>query len=282
MSKFKLTIDWLHRLYGSHTQQEEVDTRKWLLQYGKDVTPDVLEPWSKWRHLCEYQVNTPDIVAQALAMVGREFDSELEVHRLLNLMRVPGAAIAYEKAIKDMGSIPKSKILELGVGGDSAISTSVFLYHLSQQENPTLFSIDRNPLSMTWERYKDVPFWVFRQADSLEVLNELVAQGERFDIIFIDTIHSYTHTKNEMDLACQLTDYMLLDDADFPGNSFDPEPGGVKRAKEVFLTENKGWKFKPYNGESVGMVSKKAVRKSIVKPDKSKTPKQSERKRSTK
>lgn len=242
---FTVTKEWLFSNYGSRDLEQKQQTKAWLLKYGKDVSSDKLEEWSNWKHLSEYQVNTNDIVDRCLAMIGKEYMSELEVHKLVNLMRVP-LGIAYDRVIREYK--PRN-ILELGVGGDSAISTSIFLRWIEEKDinnqdpynRPQLISVDRNPLGMTWVRYNKYPFWKFIQNDSLVILTEFLDHDKWWDLIFIDTIHSYTHTMKELDLASRMTNWMLMDDATFTGNDFDPEPGGVKRAIEEWSKSHQDW-----------------------------------------
>lgn len=232
-----MTNNWLMEHYGSKPNQVE-QTRGWLLKYGKDVPPSELDKWSQYKHLSEYQVNTPDIVPRALASIGTLFESQLQAHRFINLMRVP-IAEGYERALEIVK--PKT-ILELGVGGDSAISTAVFLAYLERwKEWKFMLSVDRNPLGATLHRYMMVSFWDFIQRDSVDVLKREVKDGKDYDLVFIDTIHSFEHTTEELRYAVLLTDHILLDDALFEGNEFDAEKGGVKKAIRIFLNEYK-WK----------------------------------------
>lgn len=240
---FKLTDEWLKKYYGSAPNQIN-QAKSWLGQHSINFKgdPDV---WKFYKHLTEYQPNTPDMVDQALAALGTEFESELKCHRWINTMRFPSHAKAYLGACE---IVKPRTMLELGVGGDSAISTAIFLSYLEDVEiikdqiGPYLLSIDRNPLDMTWKRYKDYSFWEFRQSDSVQLLNELCDANARFDMIFIDTIHTYAHTIREMELSSLITDNMLLDDA-----MFESDDGGVKKAKEEWLEkfsdtwELKGW-----------------------------------------
>lgn len=224
---FTLTEEWLHMYYGSKDGHQESEAISWLRRWGKDVKEEDLVPWSRWKHLVEYQVNTPDIVERALNLIGASYYSELDAHLTINSLRCPVHAASYIEGLK-VGR-PEGNILELGTGGDSSISTSVFLWYL-QSSGKELWSVDLNPLGVTWERYKDVPNWRFIRGDSVEFLNECISKNQRFGMVFIDTIHSFTHTLRELELSEQLTDTILLDDATFEGNDFDPEPGGVKRA----------------------------------------------------
>lgn len=232
---FKMTKAWLRKNYGSANPQQVQQARQWLQQYGKNVPPDRLDEWSKWKHLVEYQVNTEDIAEQALSRVDTEFHSELQAHRFLNLMRVP-QAINYEKALE---MIKPTTVLELGVGGDSAISTSIFLTYLEGVKDGHLTSIERNPLGATWTRYGHVSHWKFIMTDSVKFLTD--QQMVRYDLIFIDTIHSYAHTIKEIELSSNMTGAILCDDIQFQGNQDDPEPGGVKRAWEEWTAANPNW-----------------------------------------
>lgn len=263
--KFKVTYEWLKIYYGSHTEQQAMDTKKWLLRYGSNVPPEKLNEWAEWKHLSEYQVNTENIVPKCLDMIGKSFESELHVHFLINCMRVPGNSEGYISALKKIKP-PVTTILELGVGGDSAISTAVFLFHLEkvlrndllkEGDYLRMLSIDHHPLGMTMKRYEKVPFWEFEMRDSHEKLEELIKSVFNWDLIFIDTIHSYPHTIKEIELSSKISDNILLDDIDFEGNDFDKEPGGVKRAREVFLSENAGWKEIVFEGKSVSLLQRK-------------------------
>lgn len=248
---FTMTKAWLRKMYGSANPNEIIQARKWLQQYGQQVDPKDLDEWSKWRHLIEYQVNTLDIVPQALARVDTEFGSELQAHRFLNLMRVP-QAIHYEDALND---VKPTSVLELGVGGDSAISTALFLAYLEGVQGGHLTSIERNPLGATWTRYQYISHWTFIMMDSVKFLTE--ANHRRFDMIFIDTIHSYTHTMKELELSCKMTDAILCDDITFAGNADDPEPGGVKRAWEEWTEANPNWDAIVLHS-NIGLLKKRA------------------------
>jgi predicted O-methyltransferase YrrM len=248
---FKITRSWLQEYYGSLPEQVE-QTRSWLNRYGKNVPPDRLDEWSQFKHLAEYQVNTNDIVDRCLGMVSYDFETELEAHRRINLLRVPLAS-SYEEALK----IVKPKlILELGVGGDSAISTAIFLRHVEGIKGQ-LDSVDINPLGMTWKRYN--PFsdiWTFTQADSMMILSMCADKGIRYDMVFIDTSHSYAPTVAEMLFASKVTDFMLMDDASFEGNEGDWEQGGVKRAVKEWCEIYHNWKRTDLWGDSVTLLTK--------------------------
>jgi hypothetical protein len=249
---FTMTRAWLRKYYGSANPNQVSQSRAWLQKYGTDVPPEALDEWSKWKHLIEYQVNTVDIVAQAMSRVDTEFKSELDCHRFLNLMRVP-QAIAYEEGLK---LVKPTTILELGVGGDSAISTSLFLAHLEGVQNGHLTSIERNPLGTTGLRYNHVSHWKFVLTDSVKFLESV--QDRRFDMVFIDTIHSYTHTLKEIELSSRISDAILCDDITFPGNQDDPEPGGVKRAWEEWQAQYPHWEAIVLH-HNIGLLKKRTM-----------------------
>lgn len=260
---FTMTRDWLHRYYGSQTPDQVEDAKKYLRTHHT-IPEEQIEEWANWKHLIEYLNNTPDIVDRC-ATVMVEFSSELDAHRYVNLLRVPYAR-SYEVALK---TVKPKRILELGVGGDSAISTSVFLRYCEenlnreaaigeriggppymgselirrQQTRPFLTSVDHNYLGMTWWRYRWYPFWEFIQSDSMEFMESVgvAARGNRYDMVFIDTSHSYKGTLAEIEKASKMTDCILMDDIFFEGNPDDEEPGGVKRAWEEWTKNNLKW-----------------------------------------
>lgn len=236
---FIMTMEWLKEYYGSLPSQEN-QTREWLIKYGVNVTEQQIEEWKYFKHLSEYQPNTLDIVTQALSRIGTEFPTELQAHRFINMMRVPLAA-SYEEALE---IVKPRTILELGIGGDSGISTSIYLAYVEKAEG-FLTSIDLNPLNMTGRRYEKYlgSLWNFKYDDSVTFLSEKKAKGEKFDMIFIDTSHAYEHTMNEMNVASSITDYMLMDDATFEGNATDVVQGGVKKAIADWFKYNRGWEL---------------------------------------
>jgi len=249
---FIMSNNWLMEYYGSKSNQVE-QTRQWLLKYGKDVPEKEIELWSQYKHLAEYQINTPDIVTKARACIGQLFESQLQAHRFINLMRVPIAGF-YETALNIVR--PKT-ILELGVGGDSAISTSVFLAYLERwSDDHYMLSVDRNRLETTLKRYMMVSFWDFIQDDSVKVLKMENQMGRKYDMVFIDTIHSYEHTMKELQNAILITNHILLDDALFEGNEFDEEKGGVKKAIKIFLDNYNMWKKVDLGNDGICLLSK--------------------------
>jgi predicted O-methyltransferase YrrM len=236
---FTLTRDWLFKYYGSTKPGQEEDTRSWFVRYAKDFPRELLNEWSQWKHFSEYQPNCTDNVNIALSKIGTEFETELQCHRFMNLLRVP-LAQAYLDALQ---ACNPTSILELGVGGDSGISTAMFLSHVEKKQNGFLESVDRNNLGMTETRYEQYKgsLWSFSQSDSEYYLKKRTQESKLFDMIFIDTSHIYPDTYRELELASKITDWMLMDDAKFAGNEGDAQPGGVKRSIEEWGEANKGW-----------------------------------------
>ena len=109
---------------------------------------------------------------------------------------------------------------------------------------------------MTAFRYRDVEFWKFFQDDSVSFLKNCLEWIKRADLIFIDTIHSYEHTMEELRYSCRLSDNILLDDATFEGNDFDDEPGGVKKAIEDWIYQFPEWKRSDYGNGTVCFITK--------------------------
>ena len=247
---FIMTKEWFIRHYGSEENQIQ-QTKEWLLKYGVNVTVKQAEQWKYYKHAAEYQPNTNDIVGQCLDKISGlfEFETELQAHRFVNMLRVPLSA-SYEEALNIAN--PRT-ILELGVGGDSAISTAVFLAYV-EKVNGKLSSVDLNPLGVTRIRYEKYlgNIWDFKYDDSVTYLSNKVATNKRYDLIFIDTSHTYEHTVKEIKLASQITNFMLMDDALFEGNETDAVQGGVKKAIKEWCENNNGWeKIDLWQGNTV-------------------------------
>lgn len=252
---FTMTKEWLQKYYGSQKNQIE-EAKNWIKQYVQGGLHGIsFEESANYKHLIEYQPNTNDIVRQCLLKVGSGFDTELQAHKFVNLLRVP-LAQAYEDVLLSLPKAPQT-ILELGVGGDSAISTAVFLAWVEKNKGH-LTSVEHNPLDMTWKRYGGYSnLWTFIQSDSKKALQRLVNEEQKFDLIFIDTCHIYSHTAAELELAKKMTDVIIMDDATFAGNGDDLVPGGVERAIKEFKVTNKDWAYKDFWGGAVGLLTKK-------------------------
>lgn len=278
---FVMTEEWLRLYYGSRGPQV-AETTRWLQENGvlerhagKRTFPEAKIPlYAQYKHLSEYQPNCYDIVERCLARVGYEFESELWAHRWVNIQRFNVHADSYVLALEEVQ--PKT-ILELGVGGDSAISTAVFLAHI-EKVGGHMISVDCNPLGMTWERYGKYPFWTFIQRKSEDVIREFSGQGKRFDMVFIDTMPTYSQTKIEMEVCHRMSDNLLLDDASRLGEEHDNE-GGKILAKEQFIEANPDWELveygpftkatRDYDVGNVALVRKKDVpKKKLIQPKK--------------
>lgn len=232
------------------------DPKKWMLHnYGYHGDAE-LERYGEHSQLDIYAPNTPDITPRAFRAAEGHQRSELALHQYINFMRHP-QGLAYTVALNIVW--PKT-IVELGVGGDMGVSTGIFL-HWCEQVGGKLFSCDRNPPSLTGVRYapyRESGLWYFKQCDSVEFLTSAYPPHAP-DMVFIDTIHTFLQTMKELAAAAELTDAMLMDDAQYVGyrDGIDgdieeiapidradiqaSEPGGVKRAIEVWLSERPEW-----------------------------------------
>lgn len=176
-----------------------------------DFGPAELE--KLWPDTKDYDQNTPGIVEAAKDIDRRMYRQGLEKAFWLNLRRVP-FCVSYLTAC---AKVAPDSILELGTGGDSAHSTGMFLYYLQGEGH--LVSVDRHPLSRAWPRYR-APNWTFIQGDSVNVLHAMVRGiicSRFWDMIFIDSSHTYEHTLAEIQQCCQMTNAMLFDDTTDPG-----------------------------------------------------------------
>ena len=191
-----------------------------------------------WPDTIDYEQNSPDILNRLNDLDRRCYKSDMEKAFWLNVLRVPICA-SYLAACAKV--FPRN-ILELGTGGDSAHSTGIFLYWLSRVNYfdsflINLVSVDRHPLSHVWLRYRHYDFWHFVQGDSLTVMkalqkDEIKGLPTTFDMIFIDSSHTYPHTLKELEQASGMTSAILCDDS-----SMDE----VKQSIDEFLTNNPEW-----------------------------------------
>lgn len=187
-----------------------------------------------WPDTVDYDQNSPGIMDRAMDLDKRCFHSDADKAFWLNVLRVPICASYLAACAKVM----PHRILELGTGGDSAHSTGMFTYWLSNITNDgVLISADRHPLSHAWLRYRNYGFWHFIQGDSLTVMKALQKDEIRglptmFDLIFIDSSHLYPHTLREIQQASYMTNAILLDDTTVED---------VKKSLDEFLSENKDW-----------------------------------------
>lgn len=232
------------------------DVRAWMLEHYGHNGEDELNRYGEFAQLGIYEQNTPGIVDIAHRAANAHQRSELALHQYLSFIRHP-QGLTHTVALNIVW--PKT-IVELGIGGDMGISTSIFL-HWCEQVGGKLYSCDRNPPAWTGRRYEEYQksgLWLQTQCDSLDFLRG-PAIPDNPDMIFIDTIHTFKHTMEELAAAAELTDAMLMDDAKYVGyvdgvdgniEEVSPidradieasEPGGVKRAIEVWLQEHPEW-----------------------------------------
>jgi predicted O-methyltransferase YrrM len=94
-------------------------------------------------------------------------------------------------------SIGAKRILELGVrDGNSTLP-----WLLSAKElGGFVDSVDLEPTN--WQCPESInPYWKFTQSDAIKFLEDCVAQGTQYDLIYIDDWHSYAHVKRELELV---------------------------------------------------------------------------------
>lgn len=238
-----------HNENGSPSKVMDLKVPPVELEYdGKEVPPLQLD--ALWPDNVHYEGNTPGIMRKAQDLDRRKFRSWLDKAWWNNVLRVPLCA----SYMAGLGKVLPETILELGVGGDSAHSTGMFLYWLEQLSHKpnnsggVLVSVDRHPLSTTWPRYRAQNYnWHFFQGDTVRVMHEITGGSlplpRTYDLIFIDSSHQYGHTLAELNQANLMTNAMLLDDVNFDGDAHTEEgdEGGVKRAVEEFMEENPDW-----------------------------------------
>lgn len=209
---------------------EEITRRS--LHYTYHSNPLNMDLWPDTK---DYDQNSPGIIERVKDLDKRIYKSDIEKAFWINVTRVPICA-SYLAAI---AKVKPAIILELGTGGDSAHSTGMFLYWLSQysQDIVKLVSVDRHPLSHVWPRYREFAFWHFIQGDSITVMKKLInkeisALPSWYNLIFIDSSHTYPHTLKEIEQASFMTHAILLDDTTVED---------VKKSLDEFLSMNKEW-----------------------------------------
>lgn len=190
-----------------------------------------------WPDTEDYDQNSPGILNRVLDLDKRVYHSDIEKAFWVNVLRVPICASYLAACAK----VRPERILELGTGGDSAHSTGMFLYWLEGVEtSKQLVSVDRHPLSHAWLRYREYGHWSFIQGDSITVMKELMeVENPRlrplpnsYDMIFIDSSHTYPHTLKEIEQASFMTSAILLDDTTVPE---------VLKGLEEFLLNHREW-----------------------------------------
>jgi hypothetical protein len=120
-------------------------------------------------------------------------------------------------------------VVELGVR--SGVSTSAFLAALYKADAHRfgeglthLWSIDVNQPPIIDEFYRS-GLWTFIQGNDLEVR---ACVPEQIDVLFIDTLHHYDHTINELNLYGGQADVILMHDTDLE------HPHGAPRRDPAF------------------------------------------------
>ncbi len=221
-----------------------------------------------WPDTKDYDQNNPGILEKVKDLDKRAYQSDIEKAFWLNVTRVP-ICVSYLAAC---AKVRPMTILELGTGGDSAHSTGMFLYwlngmfptiikipsdsiniddldlkpgHIIETKDPPeiimsqhmLVSVDRHPLSNVWPRYRDNKFWHFIQGDSITVMKKILGNffpslPTFFDMIFIDSSHTYPHTLKEIEQASFMAHAILMDDTTVEE---------VKKSLEEFLVGHREW-----------------------------------------
>lgn len=123
---------------------------------------------------------------------------------------------------------PGARVLELGVR--SGNSTAALLAGVERVDGH-LWSVDaaRPRVPRHWHR---LPFWDFIRGDDLAV-----SLPDEFDIVFIDTSHTYEQTRAEIERYAHRVSsggVILLHDTDLPGS-------GVRQALDEFCD----WENRP-------------------------------------
>jgi predicted O-methyltransferase YrrM len=141
-------------------------------------------------------------------------------------------------------SYPGVAILELGVR--SGFSTSAFLA-AAEQAQGHLWSIDVNDPEVP-AHWLESPLWTFIKGDDVQV--PFVAPG--IDVLFIDTIHTYSHTLAELHRFVPMVKpggTVLLHDTVYSMQGEEGYP--VARALDTFCTET-GRKWVEHGGGEFG------------------------------
>ncbi len=92
------------------------------------------------------------------------------------------------------------RILELGVrNGD----TTLPLLMAAKINNGVLDSVDLNETS--YKAPEDLKsYWQFYKSDAIKFLENSVAAGMKYDLIYLDDWHEYSHVKKELELIDQI------------------------------------------------------------------------------
>jgi len=93
-------------------------------------------------------------------------------------------------------SIGARRILELGVrDGNSTVPWIL----AAQELGGIVHSVDLEPTK--WQCPDEARiYWKFTQSDAIKFLEDCVAAGTQYDLIYVDDWHSYAHVKREFEL----------------------------------------------------------------------------------
>ena len=96
----------------------------------------------------------------------------------------------------------------------------------------------------------------FTNKSSLDYLQELVDNNEKFDLVWLDSKHTYDHLIEEMKLVKQMDiPYILIDDFSWVR--------GIQLAIFDFLKENEDYKFYSYSNNNTQIGSIVVIKKII-------------------
>lgn len=93
-------------------------------------------------------------------------------------------------------SIGATRILELGVRDGNSTMPWILA---ARELNGFVDSVDLEPTSWRCPELAQ-SYWKFTQSDAIKFLEDCVAKGTQYDLIYVDDWHSYAHVKRELEL----------------------------------------------------------------------------------
>lgn len=93
-------------------------------------------------------------------------------------------------------SIGAKKILELGVRDGNSTMPWILA---ARELGGFVDSVDLEPTRWQCPELAQ-PYWKFTQSDAIKFLEDCVAAGTQYDLIYVDDWHSYAHVKRELEL----------------------------------------------------------------------------------